>query len=225
MDTKFVEAGRPAPNHGNWGKFVVARYTTDELHAPTRFPGCEGQRVVSLRGNGAQHIWVLDLATGEGFRVPVSERHAFSALEQHQVWVCPLFEPFLEWLLTYIAGHPSDWWDTLPRTVELPDATFEMRGHRRPTVRPVLQVELLDGTTFRWEWTHGAPALSTSDGAWRLVYREPVLGQSGSSGWYLYGDGAENGLMMGSKLELASTYAALAISQGAVVGAEPPAPD
>jgi hypothetical protein len=217
MDTKFVEAGHPGV--GNWGKFIVACHTTAELQEPTQFPGCEGQRVVSLAGNGARDMWVFDLQTGEGFRVPVSERHAFSILEKHQVWVCPMFEPFLGWLLAYIDSHPNDWWSTLPRTVELPDAPFEMRGHRRPTARPAFQVELLDGRVVDWEWTQGAPALSTSDDAWRLVFR---VGQSGP-GWYLHGPGAD-GLMMGSKLEVASMYAALAISQGTAV-VEPPVPD
>lgn len=71
-------------------------------------------------------MWVLDLQTGEGaFFRPGG--YAAADLEKHRVWVCPLFEPFLEWL------YRQDLTDLgqLPRLVELPDAEFAMRGYRR----------------------------------------------------------------------------------------------
>jgi hypothetical protein len=42
--------------------------------------------------------------------------------------VCPLFEPFLEWLYEQDLTDLS----TLPRRVELPDAEFSFTGYRRP---------------------------------------------------------------------------------------------
>lgn len=142
MDTKFVEAGH-GPDAGNWGKFLLGRYTREELAEPTRFPGCEGQRVVSLRGNGAHHLWVLDLATGEGARFPINSTKPYDAilkLNDHQILVCPLFEPFLAWLFAHIDGHRETWWQTLPRTVELPTAEFSLFGYRRPGPRTLLDV-------------------------------------------------------------------------------------
>ncbi len=135
MDLKFVEAGHPQDMatglYGNWGKFAIGRYTNAELREPTRFPGCDGRHVVSLRGWGSEHIWVFDLATGEAARFhPVG--YAIADLSEHRVWVCPLFEPFLTWLYRFIREHPyPQWWDDLPRTVELSEADFAFGGHRR----------------------------------------------------------------------------------------------
>jgi hypothetical protein len=72
-------------------------------------------------GTGRGYLIVMDLQTGEGaiFR-PGGYAHA--DLEKHQVWVCPMFEPFLEWL--YKQNRHA--LDALPRMVELPDAEFYM---------------------------------------------------------------------------------------------------
>jgi len=130
MELKFIEAGHSTP--GNWGKFAVGRYTDAELIEPTRFPGCEGQRVVSLRGNGVHHIWVFDLATGEAARFTPGG-HAKADLDSHKIWVCPLFEPFLVWLYQHIAEKGQvGWWDELPRSVVMPNNTpFDLAGYRR----------------------------------------------------------------------------------------------
>ena len=53
-------------------------------------------------------------------------------LNKRKIWVCPLFEPFLEWLYRHVHDKEGDWWQDLPRVVELPDAPFEIYGHRRP---------------------------------------------------------------------------------------------
>ncbi len=138
MQLKFVEVGHPVDKDGlggNWGKFAVGRWTVQELGEKTQFPGCEGQRIASLHGWGGDHVWLFDLQTGESARfyinnpVPVDVR---SQLKNHQIWVCPMFEPFMVWLWSHIRLNPS-WWDTLPRTVELPaDTPFEVAGFRRP---------------------------------------------------------------------------------------------
>lgn len=134
MNLKFVEAGHSVDG-GNWGKFALGRYTGAELTEPTQFPGCEGGRIVSLRGSGHHHLWIFDLATGEAVRFPIAHVQAFDAhhfLAEHRIWVCPLFEPFATWLFGYISAQRDTWWDTLPRIVELPDAPFALSGYRRP---------------------------------------------------------------------------------------------
>ncbi len=135
MDTKFVEAGH-GPDGGNWGKFLVGRYTEDELAEPAQFPGCEGsRRLVNLGGPGRQDIWVLDLQTGEGARFPIEfvrDVDVHHQLNKHRIWVCPLYEPFVAFLFGYIGNHQRTWWDTLPRTVEMPTAGIVVFGRRRP---------------------------------------------------------------------------------------------
>lgn len=49
-------------------------------------------------------------------------------LDKHRVWVCPLYEPFLNWLY---AQDLADL-DKLPDLVDIPDAEFQMHGYRRP---------------------------------------------------------------------------------------------
>jgi hypothetical protein len=73
-----------------------------------------------------EYIFVLDLQTGEGAMF----RHggfARADLNKHKIWVCPLFEPFLEWLYE----QDVDVLSCLPDTVDLPNAPFELRGYRR----------------------------------------------------------------------------------------------
>jgi hypothetical protein len=135
MKTMFLEAGHGPAAPGNWGKFMIARYEPHELTEPTRYPGCEGrQGIVNQRGWAGDHFWVLDLVTGEGVRFHVGavpEIDAHNALEEHPVWVCPLFEPMLVWLFKFVGGRPETWWDELPRTIDLPDAPFQLYGYRR----------------------------------------------------------------------------------------------
>lgn len=128
MKTAFVEAS----NGHNWGKFMVAQFTDDEWRLRSAMPGAENDRLIYGRGWDRAHVLVLDLQTGEGamFRWGGLAR---ADLNKTRIWVCPLFEPFLEWLYSVnkdvsIAG----WLDSLPRYVELPDAPFELYGHRRP---------------------------------------------------------------------------------------------
>ncbi len=138
MELKFVEAGHPVDAQtgfgGNWGKFAVGRWSNEELREKTKFPGCEGQYITSLRGHGMTHVWLFDLQTGEGARfhtnnpIPVDVR---SQLKDHQIWVCPMFEPFMVWLWHHMTVTGLDWWEHLPRTIELPDAPFDTAGYRR----------------------------------------------------------------------------------------------
>lgn len=131
MKTKIIEATN-GPR--NWGKFMLGRFT-EEWHrdsqvAPGRPPDGDGPgwRYPLLRSIGWQldALLVLDLQTGEGV-IFTPGGLASADLEKHRIWVCPLFEPFLAWLYEQ---DLSDL-DRLPDHVDLPDAPFQWRGHRR----------------------------------------------------------------------------------------------
>lgn len=124
METKFVEVTN-GPR--NWGKFCIARFEQDEWLRPS----VVAPELSMLAGRGwtPKHVLILDLQTGEGavFRpggLPSAD------LNKHRVWVCPLFEPFLEWL--YQQPDPFD----VPDHVDLPEAEFLLAGYRRPGSEP-----------------------------------------------------------------------------------------
>ena len=126
MITKFIEA----TNGGiNWGKFVVCRFDGAEWHRESAVS--EGERLVRSQGWSFEHLFVLDLSTGEGAMF----RHGGFApadLQKHLIWVCPLFEPFLAWLYKQ---DVSDL-EKLPAHVDLPDAPAGYHGYRRPGPPP-----------------------------------------------------------------------------------------
>jgi hypothetical protein len=123
MHTKIIEASNGPKNYG---KFMLARMDV-EWGAPSALPGYEGGGVVAARGWSRNHLWVLDLQTGEG-ALFLPGGHAKADLDKHAIWVCPLFEPFLTWLYKQDLTHI----DELPAHVDLPDAPFEWAGYRRP---------------------------------------------------------------------------------------------
>ena len=121
MHTKIIEA----TNGFNWGKFLLGRF--DEQEASYRSVVSEsGQPLLREIGWGASHLWVLDLQTGEGgcFRLGGLAR---ADLNKHKIWVCPMFEPFLEWLYE----QPDTDFAKLPAVVELPHAESDLYGYRR----------------------------------------------------------------------------------------------
>jgi hypothetical protein len=127
MDLRFVEVTNGA---FNWGKFAVGRHTKAEWFEPEQMDGAIGH-LLTGRGWSYGHFWVLDLQTGEGAMFhPGGSAHA--DMTRHQLWVCPMFEPFLEWLYAHVRDVPDAWWDTLPRVLDLPDAQPHIYGHRRP---------------------------------------------------------------------------------------------
>lgn len=125
METVFIEATQRAQVF-NWGKFMVGRFTEEEWARRVRMVDDMGSllRRVGWEGNS---ILVLDLQTGEGaiFR---PGGLASADLRKHQVWVCPMFEPFLGWL------YQQDLTDLqkLPGRVELETETAALYGYRRP---------------------------------------------------------------------------------------------
>lgn len=125
MITKFIEATHGSTyGGGNWGKFMIARFEESEWGYRSALAG---STLLSGRGWDPRHILFLDLQTGEGTMLtPGGSAHA--DLEKHRVWVCPMAEPFLQWLYEQ---DVSDL-EALPGLVELPDAPFAVAGYRRP---------------------------------------------------------------------------------------------
>lgn len=121
METKIIEA----TNGTNWGKFLIGRMD----HEWQRRSVISESSIPLLRqiGWGTEHLWVLDLQTGEGasFRVHRGG-HARNDLERHRIWVCPLYEPFLWWLY----AQPNLDLAALPETVQL-EADSALWGYRR----------------------------------------------------------------------------------------------
>lgn len=113
-------------NSLNWGKFGVGRFDTEWI----RTSDVDRKKLLAGRGWTPQHVWVLDLQTGEGaLFLPGGEPG--TDLNKHRIWVCPLFEPFLVWLYDQVEGGP-DWFHQLPRMLELVGAPGDLYGHRRP---------------------------------------------------------------------------------------------
>lgn len=70
----------------------------------------------------------MDLATGEGALF----RHgglASADLNRHKIWVCLLFEPFLQWLYQQPMDRIPD---LAGQVVELPGSPTGFHGYRRP---------------------------------------------------------------------------------------------
>jgi hypothetical protein len=129
VETKIIET----EGAGNWGKFLIGRPTWERGY-PSALPDAEG--ALPLARWQPTTLLVLDLATGEGaFFVPGGLAEA--DLRKHQVWVCPMFGGFLEWL------YRQDLTDLqqLPALVHLPDNEFRLAGYRRGG--PLREIERL----------------------------------------------------------------------------------
>jgi hypothetical protein len=111
----------------NWGKFLIGAFTAEDHQRTSAVDPC--RRLLGAIGHGENSYLVVDLQTCEGaiFRLGGMAR---ADLAKHRIWVCPLFEPFLEWLYAFTTAR-RDWWDDLPAHIDLPDAPFAMHGYRR----------------------------------------------------------------------------------------------
>jgi hypothetical protein len=126
MKTKVIEASQSLKHGPNWGKFLVGRLELDvefkreSVVDPGR-PLLAGQ---CHREPG--DLLVLDLQTGEG---AMFRPRAFqpSDLAKHRIWVCPLYEPFLVWLMAQDLRDLT----ALPDFVELSGAEEALYGHHR----------------------------------------------------------------------------------------------
>lgn len=123
METVFIEATH-GPQRFNHGKFMVARFTADEW---SRRSVVDGRVLAHTGGWTHGHVLVLDLQTGEGAIFRPGGKASYDLGHKHQIWVCPLYEAFLDWL------YQQDLTDLqkLPPLVELPDAPAGLCGYRR----------------------------------------------------------------------------------------------
>ena len=126
MKTKIIEA----TNGFNWGKFLLGRLDHEWQIPSAVLPDRPLLRTIGWSEDFDQ-LWVLDLQTGEGayFRLGGLASHD---LRKRRIWVCPLFEPFLEWLYDTAMGSAGKLEiETLPALVELPTAPSAIDGYRR----------------------------------------------------------------------------------------------
>ncbi len=130
MQTKFIEAVNRKAHDGrnfNWGKFMIARFTAEEWNRRSEegFPGS----LIDQLGWARKHLMIFDLQTGEGaFFKPGG--WAKADLDKHKIWVCPMFEPFLEWLYK----QNLDDLNALPNVVDLNDSGA-LSGYRRSDIK------------------------------------------------------------------------------------------
>jgi hypothetical protein len=131
MITKFIEASHGG--RGNWGKFCVCRFEDHEWARESYVAKHDVEPELAMktsllrtRGWSPRHIIVLDLETGEGAAFSPGGS-AQADLNKKQIFVCPLFEPFLNWL------YQQDLSDIqkLPNFITLPNAPFSFSGYRR----------------------------------------------------------------------------------------------
>lgn len=122
MKIKFIEATENS--QFNWGKFMVAKFEQSEWDQASAL---DKRNLLRARGWTPDHLLVLDIQTGEGavFRHGGLASHDLN--ERHQIWVCPMYEPFLNWL------YKQDVTDLtkLPSLVNLGDVPTAMSGYRR----------------------------------------------------------------------------------------------
>ncbi len=129
MRTKIIEAVQKKDAPGNWGKFLVAAYDREWAHQSHVDIGRPLMKSMGYWPS-SPFVWVLDMQTGEGAFLQLGGS-AHSDLKKHAIWVCPLFEPFLEWLYERYRELGRIDIDNLPTLVELPDAPFDTCGYRR----------------------------------------------------------------------------------------------
>lgn len=133
MLSKMVEVS----DQVNWAKLMVSQFDNDELAYKSRVD-TEAKSLLEAVAARRKEYWgeaqqkrlVVDLQTDEGaWFLPHPERDPKVDLDRHQIWVCPLFYPFLQWLYRTNPVHVSG----IPDVVELdPDDVIKFQGYRRP---------------------------------------------------------------------------------------------
>lgn len=124
MQVKLIEATNIDSGGFNWGKFMLGRFDSEWER---RSMVGDDRPLLSSIGWTRDHLWVMDLQTGEG---AIFRPGGFAAADlntKHQIWVCPLFEPFLTWL------YQQDLTDLakLPDLVQIADPNSALSGYRR----------------------------------------------------------------------------------------------
>jgi hypothetical protein len=115
-------------NGTNWGKFMVMKYD-NEWFIKSSIPGTFNTPLLTQLGWTAEHIWVMDLQTGEGAFFLHGGIASHDLNHSHQIWVCPMYEPFLNWLYKQNVSNLS----ALPELVTLTEqeAPSSLYGYRR----------------------------------------------------------------------------------------------
>lgn len=122
MRTKIVEVTN---NNLNWGKFLLGDFDAVELSYRSKI---DGNLLIRGRGWSAGHILVFDLQTGEGAWFLPGGLAKYD-LDKHRIWVCPMYEPFLEYLYNWVREKKDPF--SLPEVIDIKDAPFAMSGYRR----------------------------------------------------------------------------------------------
>lgn len=168
MRSKIVEA--VGGNNFNWGKFMVLQWEPEDWdHTSIVQHEYDGRvrRLLPSIGHNRRDIMVMDLETCEG-AIFSPGGVARSDLRKRRVWVCVLFEPFLDWLYEFYnthyraEGRPFNVLD-LPDKVEFPDNPPAFQGHRREGPLAELLKQVLEGDDDElkalarksWEGLHG----------------------------------------------------------------------
>lgn len=122
-------------NDLNWGKFVLLRHDPEDLARKSALPGYTNTYLLAGRKFDGDGTFVLDLQTGEGavfyFQSPADVQYTLN--HKHQIWVCPMYEPFICWLAENYPELQRGGGDItkLPDVVELSMAPQAMSGYRR----------------------------------------------------------------------------------------------
>src|SRR3954466_14511961 len=93
MKVKFIEAVENTKF--NWGKFMLCRFEQEEW---AQRSALDGSGFLRGRGWSPQHLLIIDMQTGEGAIFKHGGYAPSDLNDKHQIWVCPMFEPFLKWL-------------------------------------------------------------------------------------------------------------------------------
>jgi hypothetical protein len=124
MITKIIEATQDKSQGFNWGKFLLGKFDHEWEYTSALD---KGRPLLSARGWDTRNILIVDLQTGKG---AIFSPHGLASadLKKHAIWVCPMYEPFLEWLYKQDLSDIAK----LPDLVEIPNAPGAMSGYRRP---------------------------------------------------------------------------------------------
>src|SRR6185437_723000 len=83
--SKFIEVSQGGT--GNWGKFMLARFTEEEWARGSALPEAASLRsLLAARGWAPNHLLFVDLETGEGALLAPGGS-APADLEKHRIWV------------------------------------------------------------------------------------------------------------------------------------------
>lgn len=132
MKTHLIEA----TNEKNYGKFLLGVFDSEHEREARVVLGPAGKLLANCGWRGPNYMLVTDVQTGEGaiFRLGGHVKHD---LNKHKIWVCPMFEFFLEWLYAQYNEDPKKVMSLdLPELVNLDTNFFSFSGYRRPGIEP-----------------------------------------------------------------------------------------